>query len=360
MFASGGLAVSATLLRKASLRHGLVVAQLPLIVIVSIPNGRVIWPETWAVLGYVVQATSILPLVAGVLLSLLLIGFVWALQQQTEVWSTTVPAPESELVLVSVLFSLLFLIVSSALRYVAALREGERRQLKTMNDVMSRLIDANMRFQRYASEIETSSAENERRRITRELHDSVGYALTNFMMMMEAAKDLIKKDPERLQRLISSARERAEETLADTKRTLRQFRKEIDLNRRGIHRIQDLTNAFQEATGVRVDLWFANLPLTLGPDVDAVLFRIVQEGMTNSFHHGQATHVEVVFRLESHGVRASVRDNGEGAESISEGIGFKGLRERLGPIGGTLTTRNLPNGFELSAWIPRDTEVTSE
>jgi signal transduction histidine kinase len=359
MVSCAALAVGASVLTAGPARRIVVFGQSLLVLLAAMPNGSNLWPETWAVFGALIQASVLLSTLMGTVLSIALIAAATMLQRPMQVWDVVIPAPDGEQLVLTAAFSVMLLSVSIVMRRSRERIEDLQQRLEFLNQTTSHLADANVRFQRYAADVETSSAAAERRRITRELHDSVGYALTNFMMIMQAAKDLVLQDPERLQHLISRAHEQARETLADVRSTLRQLRKEIGADNRGIHRIQDLARSFEEATGVDVDVSFANLPVSLGPELDEILFRVVQEGLTNSFHHGHATHVEVVFFMEDNGVRVSVRDNGHGAESITEGIGFRGLRERIQPKGGTLSLRGFTAGFQLSAWVPFDTESAS-
>ena len=81
---------------------------------------------------------------------------------------------------------------------------------------------------------------------------------------------------------------------------------------------------------------------------------MVQEGLTNSLKHGKATHVRLHFWQEEHGVWVHINDNGLGSRKMSEGIGIAGMRERIEQLGGRLRAANKQDGFELSAWIPRE------
>jgi signal transduction histidine kinase len=104
-----------------------------------------------------------------------------------------------------------------------------------------------------------------------------------------------------------------------------------------------------------VEVHRGNLPSTLGQRLDSVVFRIVQEGLTNAFRHGNASHVSVFCWRSSGEIRISVRDNGRGMENLAtaeEGMGLSGIRERLAEVGGAVTRRNLDGGFELEVTIP--------
>ena len=111
-------------------------------------------------------------------------------------------------------------------------------RVRSLDSTIGRLARANREFQAYAGTVKSESAAEERSRITRELHDTVGYALTNVIVMMDAAKARAREDPESLDAIFQ------------------------------------LTRAFEEAMGLSVELHVGNLPPTLGPRIDSVLFRL--------------------------------------------------------------------------------------
>lgn len=123
----------------------------------------------------------------------------------------------------------------------------------------------------------------------------------------------------------------------------------------GLRAIYGLTNAFQGATGIKVEVNRGNLAWTLGQRLDAVVFRCVQEALTNAFRHGKATEVSVSFWRAPDEIRITVRDNGVGVAAnvaVEDGMGLSGIRDRLREFGGALKTGNVGGGFELQARIP--------
>jgi signal transduction histidine kinase len=227
-----------------------------------------------------------------------------------------------------------------------------QRQLANLHNAVASLSTANHAFQVYADSMEFRSAEKERNRITRELHDSVGYALTNIIMMMNAGKVLCREDSSKLPELFEEARRQADDALRENRRILYRLR-EIQEMPEGLLKIRHLAKVFSEATGIEIETSFGNLPLTISDRIDSLLYRVVQEGLTNAFRHGKATKIAISFWNDEKELRVSLRDNGLGAEVIQEGIGLKGMKERLEEFGGTLRAYNVPDGFNLGVSIPR-------
>lgn len=193
---------------------------------------------------------------------------------------------------------------------------------------------------------------NERERITREIHDIIGYTLTNLKMMMEAAIDLSKEYSPRLTELVKQARDQAQEGLNETRLALHVLRV-VDTDKiRGADAVQKLARVFEKATGVVVNADLGSITWNFDESVELILYRLVQEGMTNAFRHGKATRIEISFEQDISAITLRICDNGSGCTEIKDGIGFSGIRERIGKLGGCFTAGNNSEGFELSAWIP--------
>ena len=176
----------------------------------------------------------------------------------------------------------------------------------------------------------------ERSRITRELHDIVGYALTNIIVMIDAAKARAREEPESLDSLLDDARAQSERALNDTRQILHLLRSVEQFERKGIGAIFQLTRAFQDAMRLSVELHVGNLPPTLGPRIDSVLFR-----------HGNASRVRITMWQAAEEIRVGVWDNGNGLpadETVQDGIGMSGMRERFAELGGTIRARRATCG----------------
>ncbi len=229
-------------------------------------------------------------------------------------------------------------------RYRESVVENTRR--------ITNLTNANLAFQDHAEYVESESATRERNRITRELHDVTAYALTNIAMTMNAAKVLLAEDPGELPQLFETTRQQAEDALQETRKTLYLLRSAEDRRQEGLHAFVHLARQFRQATGVEVQINYGNLPFSLGREVDAMIYRLIQQGLTNAFRHGKADEVRVNLWRADDEIRVTISDNGSGGEEMQEGIGLQGMRERLDTVGGGIETRASPYGFVLRAMIP--------
>lgn len=230
-------------------------------------------------------------------------------------------------------------------------------RVEKLEVAVANLSTANLAFQQYAGNVGAESAALERQRITRELHDTVGYALTSVIMSMNAAQVLHRENQMELPELIENTRALAEAALDETRSILYRLRSIRESSPRGLRAVTHLVSGFTGATGARIELNYGNLPNSLGAALDMAIYRLIQEGLTNAFRHGKADNIRVNLWQTRSELLVTVWDDGRGipgeASEVDEGIGMKGMRERFAPFGAAITARNVAGGFELSAVIPR-------
>lgn len=253
---------------------------------------------------------------------------------------------------VELLLLLLFSALSTFILYYREKAVKDDQHIHYLENSVENLAGANKAFQSYADNVESASRDKERNRITRELHDITGYAMTNICMLLNAGLTLVKKEDKKMLDVLHKSRELAEAVHQDTRNVLHLLRsidtgKPVDLNS-----IYHLTKSFQEATGVEVEIGHDNLPKNLGDSYNILLYRLIQESLTNSFKHGRATHIKIMMQHISGTIQIGIRDNGIGDTGKQEGIGLAGIRERLNPLGGVLKVFGREDGYELKAIIP--------
>ncbi len=253
----------------------------------------------------------------------------------------------------------IYLLSTAALTFGASLLTRYRQEMirsrseaAKLDRVIANLADANKSFLRIAHAAEERSTRDERNRITRELHDTIGYTLTNLIMTVQAAKALASANSSGLQQTLDSACDQARRGLEETRRSLRLLREQEVVEPQGLSVVQRLVTTYEQATGVHVDVEYTNMPSSCREEINSFVYQFVQEGLTNSFRHGKATRVRLHFWKDTESIRMNLWDNGVGAAKIEQGIGLLGMREQLGKLGGTLEARNVADGFQLSVEIP--------
>jgi len=198
----------------------------------------------------------------------------------------------------------------------------------------------------------------ERRRIGRELHDSVGQSLAAIQMNLE---QLAAARKEASAALISEFRELVQHTAKEV-RTLSHLLHPPLLDVVGFAAAaQNYVQEFARRSGIEAKVNFSNDLSLPSKEAELVLFRVLQEALTNVHRHAQATAVDVWLARRDHEVVLSIQDNGRGLPSgtienfeagMASGVGLAGMRERLAEFGGKFHVESSHSGTMVRASIP--------
>lgn len=204
-----------------------------------------------------------------------------------------------------------------------------------------------------------SAQDEERRRVSRELHDGISQLIASAKFSLETAAIKIKnnKDPDDD---IDVAQKRIGQTLQDLRRISRDLHPAV-LDDHGLATaLQSLAKSFSERTGVEVtfnDILVRNL---LPLDAKTSLYRVAQEALNNIERHAIATLVEISLTVDSSWIVLEIKDDGKGfnVESFarsrsSEGIGLRNMQERIAYHKGVFDIASTKKGTLLIAKIPK-------
>lgn len=197
-----------------------------------------------------------------------------------------------------------------------------------------KLVKANRDLEVYASSIEELTLLRERNRISREIHDSVGHALSAIVIQLGAMERTLEKSHEVTGELIKELKKFTQNSLKDVRSAVREIKPKEFEEFEGILVIEELINNFRKLTGVDVRLAFTKEKWPLNSDQAFVIYRIIQEFLANSLRHGKATSIQIFMAFTEYKLVVTLKDNGKGAEYIIEGMGLKSMRERINEIGG--------------------------
>jgi signal transduction histidine kinase len=175
------------------------------------------------------------------------------------------------------------------------------------------------------------SAETERRRIERDLHDGAQQRLVALAAELGAAREKLDEDPEAGKELVAAAHQEAKAALKDIRDLVRGIHPVI-LEDRGL---DAALSAVVARAPVPVDLKVRVEPRP-APAVESAAYFIVNEALTNVARHAQATRAEVAIERAGPRLVIEVRDDGIGGADASRGTGLQGLRERVDGLGGRL------------------------
>ncbi len=211
------------------------------------------------------------------------------------------------------------------------------------------LEDAKNRLEDYSKKIEQVSQLEERNRISRELHDTLGHKLTGILMQIEATIRILQVDRNKGEEMLQSVRDNMSQCVDVLRETVQNMRPKQYSNR--VLAIQEMINDFIRDTGVNIDFKVLGSPVKLYPSVALTLYKNTQEAITNAVRHGKAKQIEVTLEYSEKDVVLSVRDHGIGCEEITQGMGMNGMEERVALLGGQLQL-STEKGFEVKTIIP--------
>lgn len=216
-----------------------------------------------------------------------------------------------------------------------------RGEIAELTDTFNTMLDR-LESERAASSGRALSAqEAERRRIAQELHDEVGQTLTAVLLHLKHAADHAPSD---VREELHQVQETTRAGLDEIRRIARRLRPGV-LEELGLH--SALRALAAEFTTSRLSVGIHITPglPRLDPDTELVLYRIAQEGLTNTARHARARHVEMrLCPLPGGRVELLLSDDGRGIGRAAEGAGLRGMRERALLIGAELAVGAGPRG----------------
>ena len=220
------------------------------------------------------------------------------------------------------------------------------------------LTAANQTLRIYALRVEDLVIVQERDRISREIHDSLGHSLTVFNLYLEAGLRLWDSDPVEAKDLIGEAKTQGSMALQSVRHSVSNLRSSPLSNKSLSELIETLLQDWQRSTQIKPTTDIQIL-LTLPESLKLTLYRILQETLTNITKYAQATEVDIVVRTmvrsNQDWIQLRVCDNGIGfvRSQTKSGFGLQGMQERAIANGGILTIETSLNaGCTIEVRIP--------
>jgi signal transduction histidine kinase len=196
----------------------------------------------------------------------------------------------------------------------------------------------------------------ERRRIARELHDGVGQYMAAIKMSVDVALSE-EEDPDAARRSLADCRDLLERCTAEV-RTLSHLLHPPLLEEMGLaSAARWYVEGFTERSGIAVDLAMPPDFNRLPDPVEMVLFRLLQESLTNVHRHSESKRARITLVIDSENAVLTIQDQGRGFDVHAEdparlGVGVVGMRERVRELGGAFKIESTPRGTTVSATMP--------
>ena len=226
---------------------------------------------------------------------------------------------------------------------------------KESQRLLEELREAHEQLHEYAVKAEQLAVSEERNRLSREMHDTIGHRLTVASVQLEGVERLIAHEPDRAAAMTGVVREQVREALGELRRTVATLREPLEADLPLAASIRNLAEAFEAATDLRVHLMIPDSLPELSAAHRMVFYRTAQEALTNVQKHARAGQVWLQLVRAGDLITLRVSDDGIGPAEVLEesGFGLRGMQERAGQFGGTLRIEpRRGGGTELALTLP--------
>ncbi len=241
------------------------------------------------------------------------------------------------------MFGLSLVLVS---RLVSTLIAERRTQEK--------LAQAHNQLRQYSLQIEELAAVQERNRIAREIHDSLGHALTNLNVQIQAVLKLWQHNPQEAHLFLEQAQQLGTMAMQEVRQSVSTLRADQQEEPPLQEAIATLLQEFRQCTGIPITS-STHLTTSLSPQVTRTLFRLTQEALTNICKHAQATTAHLELKADLDKVYLAIADNGQGFSyhQNASGYGLQGMEERVAAMNGDFHLETAPGqGCQITVSLP--------
>ncbi|MEK4741959.1 MULTISPECIES: hybrid sensor histidine kinase/response regulator transcription factor [unclassified Bacillus (in: firmicutes)] len=213
-------------------------------------------------------------------------------------------------------------------------------------------------LEQYVSQVERITLLEERDRLSKDLHDTMGHSYTSIIMGMETLRmELKSKEGEQqLDSLLQLARNSMEE--------VRLYLHQLDLSQESIPlavTLQQLTEEFKKHAKVNVRTRIIGEEYMASKQSKMTLYRSLQESLTNAVRHGHSTEIIVSLHFEPQQIRLDVQDNGCGVEEWKDGFGLTAMKERVSQSQGRVIVYSKKGeGTLISCVLPKQVQLSNE
>lgn len=231
--------------------------------------------------------------------------------------------------------------------------------LDELNQSLAELKEAHEALQEASVHSMRYAALEERTRIAREIHDGIGHQLTSLIIQLQALELMIQKEPEKAEDSVTQLLTIARKAMAEVRLAVKEWSNdEMGL---GIVALRGLISQTQAQSAIQFK-FYEDSELSEWPmEISVVLYRILQESLTNILRHSNAKLVEIHIEEVDESIRLSVVDDGIVDKEIVKhpGFGITGMMERAKALGGTCTiNREEISGFSVEVRLPLGSTIS--
>jgi signal transduction histidine kinase len=211
------------------------------------------------------------------------------------------------------------------------------------------LENAKKDLENHTKVIEYVSQMEERNRISREIHDTIGHKLTGTLMQLEASLSILNRDYDRGKDMLHSVRDNLRSCTELMRQTVKNIKPKEYTSR--IILIRQMLDEFSRETGVSINFNITGSTPCIYPSIEMLLYKNIQEAVTNSVRHGKASCIDIELTYLSNHIILTVEDNGTFKKDFVKGMGISGMEERAKLLGGKVVI-STENRFTVKTVVP--------
>lgn len=242
---------------------------------------------------------------------------------------------------------LFFLMVNMLILIIAAFAQHSKEEKEKKDILYKELLETHKKLKEYTDELNRLSVIEERNRIARDIHDTLGHNMTALIMQLQMAEHYAKTNMEKSTEVLNNSIKTARDSLSAIREVVETLRGKEPFSAK--IKIQTLISEFSEKTGAEIDLKISG-EITNDSPTNSAIYHILQEGMTNAIRHGNASKIRINLDYSEEYIKFSIKDNGAGALALVEGFGMKGMKERVESFGGKIEFKS-QEGFIIDGMI---------
>ena len=211
---------------------------------------------------------------------------------------------------------------------------------------------ANRELNSYLALSEKIAEDRERKRIAREIHDTLGHALTGISAGIDAVKVLVDIDTNRAKEQLNNVSVVVRDGIRDVRGSLNKMRPGALENNTLKEALIKIIREYEAISNLEIHLLYEWDNIDLDIAKEDIVFRVIQESITNSVRHGHAKTIWIELLEEEEAYVMTIQDDGIGFDELHYGYGLKQMQERLMIIGGSVRFENR-DGFYTHIEIPK-------
>ena len=211
---------------------------------------------------------------------------------------------------------------------------------------------ANRELNSYLALSEKIAEDRERKRIAREIHDTLGHALTGISAGIDAVKVLVDIDTNRAKEQLNNVSVVVRDGIRDVRGSLNKMRPGALENNTLKEALIKIIREYEAISNLEIHLRYEWDNIDLDIAKEDIVFRVIQESITNSVRHGHAKTIWIELLEEEEAYVMTIQDDGIGFDELHYGYGLKQMQERLMIIGGSVHFENR-DGFYTHIEIPK-------